>query len=48
MKKLFNKSFFRFVLGFVALVAASFLFVSVVGFYQDAAEIDATAAAEEK
>jgi len=33
MKNLANKTFFRFLFGFIAIVAASFLLIYVVGYY---------------
>ena len=38
MQKFFNKTFYRFVLGFTALVAISILFIAFAGYY-DAQEV---------
>jgi hypothetical protein len=35
MKSLFNKSFFRFTIGFVLIIAASFAVMAFSGYYQD-------------
>jgi hypothetical protein len=36
MKDLFDKTFFRFTLGFMLIIAASFAVMAFSGYYQDA------------
>jgi hypothetical protein len=35
MKELFDKTFFRFTIGFVLIIAASFAIMAFSGYYQD-------------
>jgi hypothetical protein len=35
MKELFDKTFFRFTIGFVLIIAASFAVMAFSGYYQD-------------
>ena len=35
MKTLFNKTFFRFLFGFLAIIMFSFIILSIVGYYEE-------------
>ena len=45
MKGLANKTFFRFLFGFIAIIASSFIVISAVGYFSD---VQSTAAVAEK